>query len=195
MKKLFFAAVAVLGFTATQAQEGNSTGGFAKGDTFITGAFTISSDKTGDDKSSGFEIAPQVGYFVSDNIAIGAKIGYESSSAESSGVDTEDLAGFKVGAFGRYYFTPANQFSLFGQLGVDYASEEDKLANYKVNDFGVALGAGLNYFVSSNFSIEAGVGVLGYNSSKPDVSGADATNSFSFGGDWTSVTIGVNYKF
>ena len=60
--------------------------------------------------------------------------------------------------------------------------------------FGANLGAGLNYFVSSNFSIEAGVGVLGFNSTKAD--GADdATNTFSVGGDWTNVTFGVNYKF
>lgn len=53
----------------------------------------------------------------------------------------------------------------------------------------------MNYFVSSNFSIEAGVAVLGYSSNDNGGDGADKTNTFSFGGDWRAVTFGVNYKF
>ena len=197
MKKVLLSAVAILGFTFANAQEEETTtnGGFAQGDVFVTGAVTFSSTSMDEDKSSSFEIAPQVGYFLTENIAIGGKIGYSSMKAEEAGVDTEDMAGFKVGAFGRYYFTPANQFSLFGQLGLDYSSMENKLADSKVNAFGAGLGFGMNYFVSSNFSLEAGVGVLNFNSSKPDFDGAEATNTFSFGGDWRAVTFGVNYKF
>ena len=72
---------------------------------------------------------------------------------------------------------------------------ENKLADYKVNGFAAGLGLGMNYFVSSNFSIEAGVAVLGFSSEKPDVTGADGSTSFNFGGDWRAVTFGVNYKF
>ncbi|WP_445719884.1 outer membrane beta-barrel protein [Flavobacterium sp.] len=198
MKKVLLSAVALLAFGFANAQEEEkANGGFAKGDVFVTGAFTLGSEKTGDVKSSSFEIAPQVGYFLTENIAIGGKLGYMSSKAENSFGDTEDMAGFAVGAFGRYYFTPASQFSLFAQLGVDYSSMEDKLAtDYKESEFGLGLGAGLNYFVSSNFSIEAGVAVLGYSSNdNGGASGVDSTNSFSFGGDWRAVTFGVNYKF
>ena len=60
-------------------------------------------------------------------------------------------------------------------------------------DFG--LGFGMNYFVSSNFSIEAGVAVLGYSTNDNGGNGAEKTNSFEFGGDWRAVTFGVNYKF
>ena len=161
MKKVLLSAVAILGFTFANAQEEETTtNGFAQGDVFVTGAVTFSSTSMDEDKSSSFEIAAQVGYFLTENIAIGGKVGYMSMKAEDAMGDTEDMSGFGVGAFGRYYFTPANQFSLFGQLAVDYASMEDKLADYKVNAFGAGLGFGMNYFVSSNFSIEAGVGVL-----------------------------------
>lgn len=194
MKKVIFAAVAVFGFAFANAQDSN---GFAKGDKFVTGAFVFGSenDKDSDVKTNGFEIAPQIGFFVSENIAIGAKVGYASMKEESSGVDTEDMSGLTLGAFGRYYFTPANQFSLFANLGLDYSSMEDNLSNAKVNGIDAGLGAGLNYFVSSNFSIEAGVAVLGFSSEKSDASGAKGTSGFSFGGDWRAVTFGVNYKF
>ena len=196
MKKVLLSAVALLAFGFANAQEEKANEGFAKGDLFVTGAFTLGSEKTGDVKSSSFEIAPQVGFFLTENIAIGGKLGYKADKAENAGGDTQDDAGFTVGAFGRYYFTPASKFSLFAQLGLDYSSMEDKLAtDYTEAELGLGLGAGLNYFVSSNFSIEAGVAVLGYSSNDNGGNGADKTNNFSFGGDWRAVTFGVNYKF
>lgn len=196
MKKVLFTAVAVLGFTFANAQEEATTStGFAKGDMFVTGAVTFSSEKTGDEKSNSFEFAPQIGFFLTENIAIGGKIGFSSMKAENAGNDTQDDAGFTVGAFGRYYLTPANQFSLFAQLGLDYSSMDNKLADSKYNVIDAGLGLGMNYFVSSNFSIEAGVAVLGYSTNDNGGDGADATNNFSFGGDWRAVTFGVNYKF
>ena len=68
-------------------------------------------------------------------------------------------------------------------------------AGGKVNGFDAGLGAGMNYFVSSNFSIEAGVAVLGFSSEKSDATGAKGSTGFNFGGDWRAVTFGVNYKF
>lgn len=198
MKKVLLSAVALLAFGFANAQEEKSTnGGFSKGDVFVTGAFTFGStnDKDADVKTNGFEIAPQVGYFLTENIAIGGKVGFASMKEESAGVDTEDMSGLTLGAFGRYYFTPANQFSLFANLGLDYSSMENKLADSKVNGFNAGLGAGMNYFVSSNFSIEAGVAVLGFSSEKSDATGAKGSSSFGFGGDWRAVTFGVNYKF
>ncbi len=197
MKKVLLSAVALLAFGFANAQEEKSNGGFSKGDVFVTGAFTFGStnDKDLEVKTNGFEIAPQVGYFLTENIAIGGKIGYKSEKVETVGVDTKDMAGLTLGAFGRYYFTPANQFSLFANLGLDYSSMENKLNDVKVNGIDAGLGLGMNYFVSSNFSIEAGVAVLGFSSEKADVTGADGKTGFNFGGDWRAVTFGVNYKF
>lgn len=53
----------------------------------------------------------------------------------------------------------------------------------------------MNYFVSSNFSLEAGLGILNYTSAKGEWTGAKAGNSFEFGGDWNAISLGVNYKF
>jgi outer membrane protein len=66
---------------------------------------------------------------------------------------------------------------------------------FKVNGFGAGLGLGLNYFVSSNFSLEAGLAVLEFASAKADVEGAKNVSGFNFGGDLRAVSIGVNYKF
>ena len=203
MKKVLLSAVALLAFGFANAQEEKSNEGFAKGDVFVSGAVTLGSAKTGDFKANAFEIAPKVGYFVTENIAVGASVGFQSLKWDNGAADATN-SGFGLGAFGRYYFTPASKFSLFAQLGLDYTTFSDEFdatdgtlygSKFESKEVGFGLGAGMNYFVSSNFSIEAGVAVLGYTSNDNGGDGADKTNTFSFGGDWRAVTFGVNYKF
>jgi opacity protein-like surface antigen len=202
MKKVLLSAVALLAFGFANAQEGKGEG-FSKGDVFVSGALTLGSSKTGDFKANAFEIAPKVGYFVTENIAVGASVGYQSLKYDNGAADATNT-GLGLGAFGRYYFTPASKFSLFAELGFDYTSFDEEFdaqdgslygSSFESKEIGFGLGAGMNYFVSSNFSIEAGVAVLGYSSNDNGGNGADKTNTFSFGGDWRAVTFGVNYKF
>ena len=204
MKKVLLSAVALLAFGFANAQEEEKgNGGFAKGDVFVSGAITLGSSKTGDFKANAFEIAPKVGYFVTENIAIGASVGLQSLKFDDGAADATN-SGLGLGAFGRYYFTPADKFSLFAELGFDYTSFDEEFdaetgtvygGSFESKEIGFGLGAGMNYFVSSNFSIEAGVAVLGYSSNDNGGNGADKTNTFQFGGDWRAVTFGVNYKF
>ena len=196
MKNLLFtAAIAVLGFTSVNAQDDTTVGGFEKGDVFISGSVGFGTENTGDLDSNVFNIAPKVGFFVSENIAAGLKVGYTSFSSDNDGTDLVDANEFAVGAFGRYYFSPTNQFSLFTELGVDYTSGEDKLADAKYDGFDVAFAPGISYFVSKNFAIEASVGVLGYSTTKPDFSGAESTDSFNIGLYLSDINFGVVYKF
>ena len=192
MKKLMLTAAAVFAFGFANAQEGQ---GFSKGDLFVSGAFGIDSEKTGDNKSSGFEIEPKIGYFLAENIAIGGKLGYSTLKSENGSVETADEAALTVGAFGRYYATPASQFSLFGELAVDYSNVDNKLADQQEKQIGVNLGLGLNYFVSKNFSIEATWAGLGYTSNDNGGNGAEKTNTFGLGADLRSINFGLNYKF
>ncbi|HBD26578.1 outer membrane beta-barrel protein [Flavobacterium sp.] len=196
MKKVLLSAVALLAFGFANAQEEEKgNGGFSKGSMFVSGAFSIGSEKTDDVKSSDFEIAPKFGYFVTENIAIGGKLGYASMKAENGFGDTQDDAALTVGAFGRYYMTPASQFSLFGEFGIDYSSVEDKLADAKSNEIGVNLGLGLSYFLNNNWAIEATWAGLGYTTNDNGGDGAEKTNTFGLGADLRSFGFGVIYKF
>ncbi|APY00097.1 outer membrane beta-barrel protein [Lacinutrix venerupis] len=196
MKKLFFtAAIAVLGFTSVNAQEDVTVKGFEKGDVFISGAVGFGTEKTGDLDSNVFNIAPKAGYFVSNNIAVGLQAGFTSLSSDDNGVDTVDSNEYSVGAFGRYYFTPATQFSLFTELGVDYTSGDNKLTDVGYDGFDIAFAPGISYFVSKNFAIEASVGVLGYSTSEADFDGAESTDNFDVGLNLNDINFGVVYKF
>lgn len=199
MKKFILSAAALFAFGFANAQEATNEGGkgFANGDIFITGSFGFNSESTGDVKSNSFNIAPSVGFFVTENIAVGGRIGFISAKEEdgvSEDIKSNTLA---IGAFGRYYATPASDFSLFAELGAMYMSSkvEQGAAEAKASGFGIALAPGISYFVGSNWAIEASIAALSYETSKPDFDGAEATNTFGLNVDLTNINLGVVYKF
>lgn len=201
MKKVLLSAIAVMAFGFANAQE-DSTTGFAKGDLFMSGSFGYSSTKTGDVKSNQFSIAPKAGYFVTNNIAVGGQLGYLSGTDTNidglgNEVDT-DSSIFTVGAFGRYYFTPARNFSFFGHLGFDYATLKSETEGVegenKADGFQIALAPGISYFVSDHIALEATFGTLGYSTYEQD-GAEDSTDSFELSADLTNITFGILYKF
>lgn len=196
MKKVLFSAVALLAFGFANAQE-KSNGGFSKGDVFASGAVGFGSSKTGDAKSSSFTFAPAVGYFVTENIAAGARLGFGSAS-EDNGTGEDKMSSFGLEAFARYYYTPASQFSVYGELAIGMGSEKVEPAGVgetKSKTFGVNAGVGVSYFLNSNFAIEAGWAGLGYNTNDNGGNGAEKTNDFGLNVDLSSVNFGLVYKF
>lgn len=199
MKKLLFATVVILVFHFSNAQE---TGyGFSKGNVFVTGSFGFetSKDKDFDGKGTSFSFVPRVGYFITDNIAAGASIGFGSFKRENNGNTTSKVHSLVLGAFGRYYFTPESRFSLFTELGFSYFTIDNKLSdsNSNSNIMNIGLGLGLNYFVSSNFALEAFAGLINYTSTTridPDWRGS---TSFSASSDWRNGALGLGllYRF
>jgi outer membrane protein len=113
MKKLlFFATIILSGLSVVNAQKSKSIGGFNQGDIFATGAISFGSSETGDMKESQFEFNPSAGLFISDNIAIGVALGLETRKNKRGSLPELKTKAFAVGAFGQYYFTPQDQFSL-----------------------------------------------------------------------------------
>jgi opacity protein-like surface antigen len=203
MKKVLLSALAVFAFTFANAQEEEKgNGGFSKGNVFVSGSFGFGSEKYGDfyDASS-FNFSPSIGYFVSENIAIGAML--KISSAENVEVNFGGLGSFPVekassfGAdiFGRYYFTPADKFSVFAQAAVGFGSNtyEDG-GEFKASTFGINAGLGLSYFVSSKFAIEASWVGLGYNTFKFE-DDSESLNNFGLNGNLSNINLGLVYKF
>ena len=202
MKKLLLVGALAL-FAAVNAQE-TSTEGFAKGNTFITGAVGFGSTSEGDAKFNEFTISPSVGYFVTPNIAVGARVGLTTTkdSDKVAGETFEEKSNlFTAGLFGRYYWMPASKFSIFAELGADYGTEKVTRdtpvgeSELKYNGFNIGFAPGVNYFLSSNFALEAKVGVLGYKSVKPDVDGAESADNFSLGLNLNDISLGLVYKF
>lgn len=202
MKKLLVVGAVAL-FAGANAQE-TETVGFNMGDTFITGAVGFNSQTTGDVKSNTFTIAPSVGHFVTSNIAIGARVGYTTSTDKNTVANVEvsnKVNTFAVGAFGRYYWMPASRFSIFGELNANYANAKNTVesgsvsTDNKADGFNIGFAPGINYFLSPNFALEATWGIINYSSVKPDVDGAIATDNFGIGLDLNDISLGLVYKF
>src|SRR6476660_1715194 len=174
MKKIFLTVAAVFALSFANAQDAKETTGgmgFSNGDVYLTGTAGFSSTKTGDIKTDGFTLAPGVGYFVSDNLAIEGMLSYTSTTDSNTdafpGAEVKD-SGFGIGAGVRYYFTPASQFSVSLGGNVTYQSIKREVevisgdATKKV--IGLNIPVGLNYFVSNDFALTAQWAGFGYSS-------------------------------
>ena len=197
MKKVLLSAVALLAFGFANAQEEEKgNGGFAKGDVFVSGGVGFNSGKQGEFKESNVTFSPAVGYFVAENIALGARLDIMSGKEEAFGAE-DKMSSFGAEVFGRYYWTPASQFSVFGEAAVGFGNSKMEYAGGgedKYKTFGINAGVGVSYFLNSNWAIEAGWGALGYNTEEVD-GDDESTNSFNLGLDLTNINLGLVYKF
>ncbi|QBZ96536.1 outer membrane beta-barrel protein [Flavobacterium sangjuense] len=199
MKKIILTVAAVFALTFANAQDKKeSTGGpgFSNGDLYLTGTANFSSDKTGDAKTDGFTLAPGVGYFVADNIAIEGMLTYKSTK-DDDGVSSSKTSGFGIAAGAKYFWTPASQFSLSVGAKLSYMStkvDPDGPGDSTEKEIGFNIPLGLNYFVSNDFALTAEWGGFGYSSNDNGGDGADKTTGFNLGVDLSSISFGLLYK-
>ena len=163
MKKFLLAFIAIFTFAFATAQEA-TTPGFSKNDLFVTGSFSYS------DATENFNFSASANTFVTSNISVGAGF----TRTQVGDLKTNDIT-----ANVRNYFTPANQFSLFGEFRVAKNIDGNPNFNLQVNP-------GINYFISKSFSLETKLGLIGYDTE---------TEDFAFGTDLTNITFGLNYRF
>lgn len=196
MKKIILTVAAICAFGFANAQDKKeSSEGFAKGDLYLSGTFNFSSDKTGDLKNDSFTIAPGLGYFISDNLAIEGSLAFLSAK-EDDGIDEEKSSGFGINAGVKYFWTPASKFSLSVGGNISYASVkfENGFGDSTSKIIGVNIPVGLHYFVSNDFAITTSWGGFGYSSNDNGGDGAEKTTGFELGLDMSTVSFGLLYK-
>ncbi|UAB75005.1 MULTISPECIES: OmpW family outer membrane protein [Mesoflavibacter] len=211
MKKLLFAAALVaFGFTANAQEE--QTFGFAEGDVIVEGnlGFNSENDKNTEIETSAFEFNPKVGYFLSDDLAVGVQLMLDTDKETDGMADTETkTTTFGAGVFARYYFLDlGKRFKTYGEFGVGFDSAKTEVEvpgvdvdDFKTNGIGAGLGLGLNYFVKENIAINfALTDVLSFRSDKADVDGAEAVTSFNgnlnvFNNFFQTAQFGLTWKF
>lgn len=210
MKKILLTMIAVTSIgLVTKAQ----TFGFKKGDVILEGALSVNSsdNKNTEMKQSSFALSPKAGYFISDKAAVGVRLTYsENKTTNYSGTndiyDKTNTMG--AGIFGRYYFLEAgSRFKVYGEADLGYASAGGESSNGtttvkddKTNSFGINGGVGANFFLTEKIAIGYEfANIIGYNSSKVDVSGAKASNNFyanlnSFGNFFSTGQFSLTFK-
>lgn len=198
---MFMAAFAVFGLSNVNAQEIVPTYGFDEGSILLEGGLGLNNtkDKNTDTKNNFFTINPKLGYFITDDFAVGVEAGYTASKKTVAGNTSNDVNAFGAGVFGRYYFLEVgNRFKTYTELGVGYDRSKDKINDYKSDGFGAGLSLGINYFVTDNIAISFGLAdVLSYRSAKVD--GGKAVSGFEgnlnlFNNFFDTAQFGLSFK-
>jgi hypothetical protein len=205
MKKVIL-SIALLSGVAFTSQAQTEKGKFIVGGNASYSTFKSDADNA--KASHNFSIVPNLGYFVSDNIAIGTGIGYQSSKASAASPIGKQEA-FVIAPFGRHYTPIAGSFKFFGQLSVPMAFGTTKAtdADLKVGDkngnstsIGVALSPGFAFYPSSKIGIEFAFNGISYiNESFEDANGdkikGKGGDSFAIGTNFFAPKIGIQFHF
>lgn len=201
MKKLIL-SIALLSSIALTTQAQTDQGQYIVGGSVSFNTFK--SDAEGAKSTNSFSIVPSVGYFVSDNIAVGTGIGYATSKTTSRKNEA-----FVVAPFGRHYIPVAESFKFFSQLSVPMAFGTEKSVDNDMNvgdktgsstSIGVALSPGFAFYPSGKIGIEFSLNGIAYENYR--VEDAEGNNikgsgrdSFSIGADFFAPRIGIQFHF
>jgi len=143
--------------------------------------------KTGTPSGHSYNLSPNAGYFVIDNLALGASIDLRQnySKMESLGKESRDKSG-SFAPFIRYYYGLSDKLSIFGYGAYGFGRNKGWYKNKTGNNLYVEteaenklntgdLGIGLTYFVNQHIGLEGTFGWSHY-----QVDGSDAYNTIGF---------------
>jgi outer membrane protein len=171
---------------------------------------TITTDKP---TAVSFNISPMVGKFLSENVAVGALIGFSFSQTNNNGTPEVINSSSTIGItpFLRYYAIKMDKFSIFGQgnLGFSYSGSMSKVNGTsthgpKTTTLSFTVMPGLAYDVSSKLSLETNINFLNLGLTYNIVTnGSDKNRTANFGVGAGldnivtigTISIGAIYKF
>lgn len=185
-------------------------GQFSKGDMYLGGAFSFSTHSTPmsglENISRSFSVVPSLGYFINENMALGARVGYSnnySKATSSVSFVTENLdQSLITGFFARRYFSLSDKFffTVIGSVDLNQGSNkqtETILNTTTVNkskDLRVTAAVRPNFvfFPTPKWAFDVSIGNIGYTIYK-DITSKNTTNSFNL--QYGAVSLGVSYYF
>lgn len=137
-----------------------------------------------------FTFAPNFGYFIMDNFAIGANINLGVSNSKndynytnqtpSLTTNKSTTLSYGVGGFTRYYINITDNFKFFFNGGINYLHQTQKTTNsnndpnyiystsnpatqeHQINNISFAISPGIVYFVTPKLGIQAAFGNINY---------------------------------
>lgn len=197
MKKIMYAILAMMFIApATWAQT-------TQGSKSVGGGFEYYSSKQenpfyGVYESSSFEIMPQAGYFIIDNLEVGVLLNYTSGKFGYEELDPTKNSSFSVGPFARYYkFTSNERFAFTGTFSVSFGSGKTTYPNSsesKTGNMGVFISPGFTYFLSEKWGLDFQLQGIGFSSNDPNKDVDDnSSKTITFG--VSSFTPSIGFRF
>jgi len=185
MKKLIFTLALVFGLTTVvNAQQ--------PGQMWVGGSVAFKTSKIKDgDRLTNYNILPEFGYVLTDNLGLGVNLGYAHHEYSDDGKKMK-VNGFTINPFARYSFLKGNIGGLFVDGGAGYTYGKNKTMNTKMHELEIGFRPGVAVNVSDKISLTGKFGFLGYQYEKI---GDQKKNSFGFDFDLSQVQFGVNIIF
>ena len=177
-----------------------SVGQISSGTTLLGGTlnYSSSSSRLNSDqnqvfKSNSFSIAPKAGYFIADNVVLGASLGLNGGRQKNISTIQNKQSGYSVGPFVRYYKFLGERTALFGNAAFNYSltknksldSNQELTPTNNSESIGAYITPGLTYFASSKIGLEISLGYVGYtktfSENSINTANSSKTNSSGFG--------------
>lgn len=209
MKKLFIlVAAALLSISANAQWYVGGTLGLN-----VDGNKTTSAVSTSNSTDFKFNLAPEVGYYLSDKLAVGGFLnintGFNNSKNEAI-EDTEDgltRFGWSIEPYVKYKFWGIGKFGIWGQAGVWIGTSTTKVkaaadSSVPTVNYGIEVLPVLTYDLNEHFTLDAYIDCvsLSYNGSchndkKNDIK--STSNSFGLGAATRGqiLSVGFHYNF
>ena len=202
MKKIVLMAAFAVASIAASAQ------------VYVGGSLGFESRNAGEGTkaSMAFSIAPEVGYKLSDNLAVGIQLGYSASNdAKAKSVvknnDVESMDAnkpegaktygiFNVAPYVRYTFAQTGAASFFVDGGVYASFLTGGDDTYKGTVFGVGVRPGVKFAASEKVDVVAKLGYLGWKGGNKDAqANGYAKSAFGINANNTNLELGILYNF
>lgn len=193
MKKYIFVAVlAFFAISSAQAQVG-------QGRIMVGGNVGMNQSTGGNNTSTTLSFNPSIGYFITDNIALGAGLIMTSTSNTTTVINTttrNTTNTIGLAPFARYYGEIVEKFYWFGNAGIAISSSTFRqtvnnttTVNPGNNIFQFNFGGGLAFFPSEKFQIEMAYNVLTFQSV------GNGSSNVGFGLNTFSPSLGFRFFF
>ena len=191
MKKLVLSALALCAFTFANAQEKTTVDEVKdmllsrpvtnlKGQKLFGGAIGFDKEETGGVETTRFDIAPKIGFFLADDLEIGASAGFSQTEINNAKTTT-----YGVSPYARKYWMPEARFMPFAQGDVLLGWGEDANDDTEFA-WGLNIRPGFMYRFSKRVAFDTTVGRFGYNNR-----GGDNNEDYGVRLDLREVRLGV----
>ena len=134
--KFTLALISVLCFSQAVSAQAVNQGAWMVGG---SAGFQSIKVKDADESTTFFNLSPNLGYFIADDLAIGLALNLSSISPAGGESSTD----FGLGPFIRFYFADA----IFAQAGVNLGLGDNEFTEFQV-------GVGYSWFVDNSVAIE-----------------------------------------
>ena len=122
-----------------------------------------------------------MGTFVTRSVAVGAGIGYINIKADSNARTAANTGLYVIEPLARKYWNIAGSLYFFGQAALPVITGKEKESGLKVNQVGLSVSGGFDYFVTKNFSVEFSYDLANFTSTTIEPKNGEKTTVTNFG--------------